>query len=257
MKVLIVDDEARACKNLEHILKENHADSIRIAGVAHNTLEAETLIKETRPDAVFMDIEMPGENGCHFLERLAPFDFDVIFATAYDAFAIKAFKLNAVDYILKPIGAAEVGQAVLKLKERHSIRHLKNNKEMYGELNQLLSGSKQAHKIILRENNNIEAVLFRDIIYIEGKGSYSNVCFRNKGNTRNMLVSHHIAVYETLLPMSRFFRTHKSYIVNSDHIDKVSAGKSGYTVMLKDGHCLPVGRRRYTELLSFLKNTIA
>src|ERR1700689_5825299 len=118
LNVLIVDDEMEACDNLKNILMEYVDKEINIAGIANNTREAEAQINNFLPDAVFLDIEMPNENAFHFLSRISPFGFEVIFVTAYDEYAIKAFKLNAVDYILKPISIAELTAAVQKLKEK-------------------------------------------------------------------------------------------------------------------------------------------
>src|ERR1700740_2529996 len=115
LNVLIVDDEMEACANLQHILSEYVDKEINIVGIANNTREAEAAIAKAAPAAVFLDIEMPNENAFHFLERIAPFNFEVIFVTAYDEYAVKAFKLNAVDYILKPISINELNQAVQRL----------------------------------------------------------------------------------------------------------------------------------------------
>jgi two-component system LytT family response regulator len=100
INIIIVDDENKACTILKDIITEYADPIIRVVGIAHSTYEAEALIYKLSPDAVFLDIEMPNENAFHFLERIAPFAFEVIFVTAYDEFAVKAFRLNAVDYIL-------------------------------------------------------------------------------------------------------------------------------------------------------------
>src|ERR1043165_6987188 len=100
LKVLIVDDETEACRNLQNILSKYIDCNIQVAGVAHNTVEAERLVRLHNPDAVFLDIEMPEENAFDFLQRIYPYSFEVIFITAYDEYAIKAFKLHAMDYLL-------------------------------------------------------------------------------------------------------------------------------------------------------------
>src|SRR5690242_15259365 len=118
LQVLIVDDEKKACTNLKNILLEFVDPGIVIAGIANSTAEAESLIADTTPDAIFLDIEMPTENAFHFLDRISPVNFEVIFVTAYEEYAVRAFRLNAVDYILKPISIAELKKAVQRLKDR-------------------------------------------------------------------------------------------------------------------------------------------
>ncbi len=103
IKVLIVDDEKKACSNLRSILSEFVDVKINVAGIAHSGVEAGRLVSEVSPDAIFLDIEMPNENAFEFLARISPFNFEVIFVTAYDEYAVRAFRLNAIDYILKPI----------------------------------------------------------------------------------------------------------------------------------------------------------
>lgn len=255
MKVIIVDDEIKACKNLEHILMSTSGQSIEILGVAPNTQIAEILINELQPDAVFLDIEMPEENAFSFLNRIAPINFEVVFVTAYDEFALTALKLNAVDYILKPISICEVENAVLKLEERLKFRQLvTKSKEQYDDLENQFFERRKATKIILKENNEVEVVPFKNIIFIEGKGSYSNVCFYNDIIMKTMLMGSHVAEYESLLPSESFFRIHKSYIVNGSFIEKLSTTNGIYAI-LKNGKALPVGRRRYADLLLFLKNS--
>src|SRR6202012_3296754 len=113
-----------ACINLKNILREYVDREINVVGVANNTREAEKQITRFSPNAIFLDIEMPNENAFHFLTRISPFEFEVIFVTAYDEYAVKAFKLNAVDYILKPISIEEVSNAVTKAKEHIAYKKL-------------------------------------------------------------------------------------------------------------------------------------
>src|SRR5579872_2150289 len=115
LKVLIVDDERKACINLRNLLLTYVDKDINIAGIASDTHDAYTQIIKHTPDAVFLDIEMPNENAFHFLERIGPVDFEVVFVTAFDEYAVRAFKLNALDYILKPISVSELRNAHAKL----------------------------------------------------------------------------------------------------------------------------------------------
>src|SRR4051812_32436582 len=117
MRVLIIDDEQEACDNLKNILSEYIDSNIHVLRTANDTIAAQWLITELNPDAIFLDIDMHNENAFEFLQRIYPYNFEIIFVTAYDEFAIKAFKLNAIDYILKPINIDELTNAIIKLRE--------------------------------------------------------------------------------------------------------------------------------------------
>ncbi len=134
IQILIVDDEKKACANLRNILLEFVDPGLQIVGEANSTMEAEQLIAIHKPDAIFLDIEMPNENAFHFLERIAPFDFEVIFVTAYEEYAIRAFRLNAIDYILKPISIKDLSTAVQKLKDRIRHKRIIDNKNFNGNM---------------------------------------------------------------------------------------------------------------------------
>lgn len=253
LNVMIVDDEDEACKNLKTVLLEYVDPCIHISGILCNTRDAEKQVSIHQPQALFLDIEMPEENAFQFLERIYPFNFEVIFVTAYDAYALKALKLNAVDYILKPISVEEVRNAVNKLRGRIHARSLMNGDiNPYADLQAQLTHKKEPHKIILKANNEVEVVDFKDICYIEAKGSYSAVTFLKEGVEKCMLMSNYIAEYEELLPHQLFFRVHKSYLVNCGHISSII--KDGnLQVLLRNKIRLPVGRRRLPGLLAFLK----
>ena len=137
IRAIIVDDEHEACINLKNIINDYIQIDINILDCAYSTLDAEEKIKALNPDAIFLDIEMANENAFQFLERLGQIDFDIIFVTAYDEYAIRAFKLNAVDYILKPINIDELAKAIEKLQQRIKYRRIiNNNPQGYQELAQ-------------------------------------------------------------------------------------------------------------------------
>lgn len=252
LDVLIVDDEQDACKSMAGIL--SLLPDTHIAGFAHNTIEAEALLQQTIPDAVFLDIEMPGENAFQFLERISPFYFEVVFVTAYNDFAVRAFKLNAVDYILKPADPGEVQDAVRKLEERIWMRQfIQNNKDQYKDLGEQIAHHTEPDKIILRENHEVEVVAFNDICFVEAHGSYSRIFFMKNNSLKSMMMSNNIAEYELLLPPALFFRIHKSYLLNPKFIRKIIKDETA-SVVLNTGEALPVSRRRYATMLTFLKN---
>ncbi len=254
LNVLLVDDELEACENLQNILLEYVDKDINILGYAYNTNEAEEKIMSLHPDAIFLDIEMPNENAFQFLERFSTISFEIIFVTAYDEYAIRAFKLNAVDYILKPINIEDLKKAVEKLKERVTYRKVINiNARGYNELAQQINLGKKQSQIILRDNNTWETLSFKSIIYLKAMGSYSKIFYLHQGEERNILMSRSISEYEELLPKEAFFRVHRSYLVNCDYIQKLTKDEIP-SIILTDKSVLPVGRRRFSELVLFLKN---
>ena len=255
LNVLLVDDEIEACRNLKHILLEYVDPSINIVGVAYNTAEAEKQLELHKPDAVFLDIEMPNENAFQFLERISPIKFEVVFVTAYDEYAIKAFKLNAVDYILKPISITELANAVVKLKERVKFKSMLttgSGNNDFSEISKQITTKSKINKISLKGNNNVELVSFRDIIYVEAFGKYSKVFFLKYNNVVDILTSYAISDYEELLPSELFYRIHKSYLINTDQIKQIHKEDSS-TLIMHHSISIPVSRRRFPSLLEFLQ----
>lgn len=250
---IIVDDEKIACKNLQSILAQCNSN-INVSGIEHNTKDAELLINDICPHVVFLDIHMPNENAFLFLERIHPRNFEVIFVTAYDEFAIRALRLNAVDYILKPICNSEIDIAIQRLTER--LLQANNQRDNYTELATHSANKTVLSKITFKDLGTLEIVDFKDLFFIEAKGSYANVAFK-KGNTdKSILISHSISEYEEILHGTLFFRIHKSYLVNCQHINEIIKEDNNYFVQIAGKFLLPVSRRRYPDLMLFLKSTI-
>ncbi len=253
LSVLLVDDEIEACRNLKSILLEFVDPNINIVGVAHSTAEAEKQLQVHNPDAVFLDIEMPNENAFQFLERVSPIHFEVVFVTAYDEYAIRAFKLNAVDYILKPISINELANAVVKLKDRLRYKTLiSTGNNDFTEVSKQINTKAKLNKITLKGNNNVELVSFKDIIYVEAFGKYSKVFFLKNNAVVDILTSYAISDYEELLPANIFYRIHKSYLINCSHIKQIHKDDTT-TLTMNYAITIPVSRRRFSSLLEFLQ----
>lgn len=254
INVIIIDDEQEACSNLQNILNDYIEEKVDILAFANSTREAEEKILSLNPDAIFLDIEMPNENAFQFLERLPAINFEIVFVTAYDEYAIRAFKLNAVDYILKPINIGELGQAVKKLRERLNLKKLlQGQTSQYNELAAQISQKKKQHQIILRDKNDLEVVPFKDIIYVKAMGSYSQIVFSKGSVEKSLVMSRSIADYEEMLPSEIFFRAHKSYLVNCFFVKKIMKDEQ-LSVQLTNNTFLPVSRRRLSDMILFLKS---
>lgn len=253
LSVLIVDDEKKACANLKNLLKEYVGGDVHVAGMAYSTADAEDLIIKHAPDAVFLDIEMPHENAFRFLERISPVNFEVIFVTAYDEYALRAFKLNAVDYILKPISIDELAGAVEKLRERLRYKKIKADQATaYDELAKQVANKTKPTRITLKDANSIEVVEFRDIYLVEALSSYSRIVFQKGKEVKEMTMSNPLSDYEELFPTEMFYRVHRSYLVNCLQIGKIMKDESSQ-LTLKNNMVIPISRRRLPLLLTFLK----
>lgn len=256
INMLIIDDEQEACNNLKTILDEYIVDvDLTISGMAHNTARAEELIQKYQPDAIFLDIDLPKENAFQFLDRMSPISFEVIFITAYDEFAIRAFKINAIDYILKPISITELQTAIKKLKDKLRAKKNKTANTPFTDLTEQISGKTKLDKVVLRDNNNVEILELSKIIYIEADGSYSKVVFVKNQQFREIVMSYSIAEYEELLPADLFFRIHKSFLINCKHINNISK-EDILQVSMQGKYTLPISRRRFNQLIDFLKTNM-
>lgn len=254
INVLLIDDEKNACTNLQNLLSEYTHQSINVSGLAHSTRDAEALIRESVPDAVFIDIDMPVENAFQFLQRIAPFTFEVIFVTAYDQYAVKAFRLNAVDYILKPIDIDELILAVERLQERISIKKIISNDNIsYLDLLSQVSKKAESHKIRLKSVNYSEIIDFDDIYFVEAQGSYSRIVFAKNSITSEIIMSNPLSDYEELLPVALYYRVHKTYLINCRHVTKLISDDNNY-IILHNEFTIPVSRRRILPLKKFLKS---
>ena len=253
IKVLIVDDENKACANLRNILVEYIDPNINIVGIANNTREAATLIEKHNPDVVFLDIEMPKENAFQFLERNMPLAFEMVFVTAYDHYALRAFRLNAVDYILKPISIRELVAAYEKLKSRLVLKTLVSEKEVdYSEVEDQVFNKIKPHRIVFKNSSGIEWVDFSDIYFIEAQGSYSRVVFLKDNSVKEMVMCNPLVEYEEILPDELFFRVHRSFLVNCMHINSIENTETNQSVLVRN-YTVPVSRRRFSALVDFLK----
>lgn len=246
-RAIIVDDEKGGREHLATILKEFF--DIEIKAHASNAKEAITAIEEHQPDLLFLDIEMPGENGFDLLEKLENINFDVIFTTAYDHYAIKAIKYSALDYLLKPIDANELEAAINRFKSKIRNQELTNNK-LKTLLNNLSSGdSGQEQKIVIHDGEGLNFIKIKDIIRFHSEGSYTDV--HVVGQDKHFVTSKQIGEYEEMLLNEQFYRIHRSYYINLLHVKKYVRGDGGYVIM-SDGSKLEVSRRKKAEFIQLL-----
>ncbi len=245
IKAVIIDDMARARKYLEGMIQK-YFPEVEIAGMADNISSGAKLIREQKPDLVFLDVEMPGGSGFELFDQLDTIDFEVIFTTAHDQYAIQAFRYSALDYLLKPLKKDDLGSAIRKAIERKSTQAQTDN------LRVLLENLKQpqAHKqkLILPGVDGFTVVRMEEIIRIEAVSNYSKFHLLN---SQPIMVSKNLGEYEKLLPQTDFIRIHKSHLINIHHVRKFARGSARFVIMADDAK-LEVSKRKKDEFLDII-----
>ena len=242
LRAVLIDDEPDAIEVMEWMLK-NHS-KVEVVGAANEVDHGIDLIKQLKPDVVFLDIEMPQKNGFDLLDAFDHPNFKVVFVTGYDHYAIKAIKYAAIDYILKPIDKQELDIAIDKVeslldKNDNRIEHLKNLYEQKGDMD----------RIIITSKNGFTTIFLRDIISIESKpGNYALFYTKDKGQ---LLCTKPLKYYDELFPSNTFYRIHRSFIVNLDCISNYD-NHTGEISLVNDKK-LEVAFRRRSEFNQLIK----
>lgn len=246
ISTIIIDDEKNALEVLELQLNQ-YCKEVTILCTCNSGLKGIEAIKKYRPQLVFLDIEMPHYNGFDVLDATKELDYRVIFTTAYDKFAIKAFKYATIDYLLKPIDIVELQQAVQKVKKESTPYHLD---EKISVLFAQLSATKQfPEKIALPIGNALEFFNADDIIRIESESNYSHV-FLSTG--KKITLSKTLKDVEEHISGFPFFRIHQSHLINTNHILKIIKEEGAFVVM-KDGSNLPISRNKKEDFFELFK----
>ncbi len=242
IRTVVIEDEEHSRKMLMEMLRD-HCRQLNVVGNADSVKTGLTAIAEQRPELVFLDIELQSETSFEILERLPEINFELVFTTAFDHYALKAIKFCAIDYLLKPIDLNELRIAVAKAEKRLNREYLNKNLEVL--VNNLKSGSQNNHRIALSTLEGLLFVNVRDIIYCESSGPYTHFIFKQADK---IVTSKHLKEYEDLLSGYDFFRIHKSYLVNLQEIKKYIRGDGGQIIM-SDGAALNVSKQRKESFL--------
>jgi two-component system LytT family response regulator len=245
IKILIVDDEA-AASNMLRLLIEKQLPAQKEILCVSNPADALQIIRDFKPTLLMLDIEMPEMNGFDLLNRLGSWDFDLIFTTAYDRYAIKAIRFSALDYLLKPVDIVDLQNAL----NRHIVRQQHGRQPQEPLINNLLSNLKQKEgtpfKLALSTSEGTFFFDPKDIIRLEGESNYTRFFLSNH---KPVLVSKTLKEYEELLTPYNFIRVHKSYLVNRafvQHMDREGL------LWLTDGNHILVSRRKKEEVMKEL-----
>jgi len=243
MRAIVVDDEEKARNVLKAIIGEHFPD-VEIVDLCEDVPAAVKSILKHKPDVVLLDVEMPGYNGFQLLEFFEEIDFSIIFTTAYSEYAIRAFQVSAVDYLLKPIQIEQLEIALEKLRNRQSTQ----SKELFDNL-RLNMQDGPVKKIALPSSGGVMFVKTEDIIYLKADGSYTQF-FLSSG--RHVLISRKLKEFEKALNETiGFFRPHRSYIINGDKVTEYLRADGG-SVVMDNGDQVPIARDSREEFLNFI-----
>ena len=242
-----IEDEPGIIELLKNMLKSYCADSVRLVGSAKNCKDALILIKLKKPQLVYLDIELNQGNAFELLEQLHKnheLDFQVIFITAFNEYAVKAFRHNAADYLLKPISITELQEATAKAVDK--IIHSSGNENVMDVLKQLKINF-ESHKIGLPVADGVIFINADEIISAEAKGSYT-ILYLNSGKT--FTATKNLKDIEQVLPETFFLRVHHSWIINVKYLKKYYRGKNSYMEM-EGGSTVMVSIRKKSRFLDF------
>jgi len=242
IRTVVIEDEEHSRKMLMEMLHE-HCRDINVVASADSVSSGLIAITEHRPQLVFLDIELQSETSFEILEKLPEINFELVFTTGFDHYALKAIKFCAIDYLLKPIDIIELQMAVAKAEKRLYREYMNKNLEVL--LNNIKSVSQNNHRIALSTLEGLLFVNVRDIIYCESSGAYTKFVFKQ---ANKIITSKHLKEYEDLLSGYEFFRIHKSYLVNLQEIQKYIRGDGGHLIM-SDGAILNVSKQRKENFL--------
>lgn len=244
IECIIIDDENHNIENLEWLLTKNCPD-VKIVAKASSADEGIKLIREHQPDLVFLDIEMPNKNGFNMLENIDPINFEVVFVTAYNQYALKAIKFCALDYLMKPIAIPDLIKSVEKVKT--VLTNEKENKKLK-TLVQNLNDSNQIKKIALPTADELFFVCIDEIIRCKSENNYTIFHLTN-GTT--ILVSKTLKEWDDLLSAHNFIRTHQSHLINSSHVKSFVKKDGGY-ILMSDESVISVSRNKKDDILQQL-----
>ena len=245
LKAILIDDEPAATKALEHDLIHYCSKDVKVIQICNNPLEGLKAINKLNPDLVFLDIMMPGMSGFELLEVLGEVNFEVIFVTAHNEYAIDAFNISAIHYLEKPVDKDQLQEAIYRVKEKHQSSFPNEN------LLQLLDNLKSEdpdQKIGLPTKEGFDFVPIKDIMYCVAEGNYTFIHLKDE---RPILVTRSLKLLQQALPDKQFFRIHASHTINRSFLQKYIRGDGGY-VLMDDGKSLSVARSKKVQFLSWV-----
>jgi len=251
LRIVIIDDEEDAIEVLSKLLDNFTSVKLKIVGTASNLMNGVEIINETNPDLVFLDIDMPGQNGMAIYDYFKEPIFKVVFVTAYQQYAIDAIKKSAFDYILKPVNIIELKETLKKVNEE--LIHEQRQRELEDKINLLCTAEIEGKNIVLDVESGFIMENTKNIEYCRADQSYSTVVTYVG---KEILVTKSLKEVQELLPENQFYRTHKSFLINIHYIRKFLRGNESY-VLLKSGAKIPVSVRTSSIITKEIKKMLS
>jgi two-component system LytT family response regulator len=242
LTAVIIDDESSSRNSLRQKLISN-CPEIKIIDECENGEQGIEVIETKKPDVVFLDVEMPRMNGFIMLQHLTNRNFELIFTTAYDHYAIQAIRFSALDYLVKPVEIEDLKTAINRVEEKK--QQQSSNGRIETLIHNLLLEKDQHHRLVTPTHEGLLFTELSDILYLEAESNYTFI-FLTDG--RKITVTRTLKDFEELLPPHLFIRIHHSHIINKDHIQKYIRGEGGQVIM-KNGISLYISRRKKEEFL--------
>lgn len=246
LKAIIVDDEARSRRVLESYLNE-YCTQVKVIAAVGSVAEAVESIKHLQPNLVFLDIEMPGEDGFQLLNYFDDPDFMIVFMTAYQEYAIKAFRMSAVDYLLKPIEIADLIQSVNKAQRLHELRS--NYTQQIAALRSNLNQEQVTRRLALPVSDGYVFISIDDVICLAANGSYTHVYLKDK---KPILISKKLYQLSEMITHPDMFKSHRSYIINLNHVEQYTRRDGGFIIMDNELK-VPLSTKRRDEFMEAIK----
>lgn len=244
IKAAIIDDEKASRDTLKSLLSI-YVPDVEVVGFADGVESGIQLIKEQKPELVFLDIQMPDGSGFKLLEEFENFDFRVIFTTAFDQYAIKAIKFSALDYLLKPIAPEDLTEAVEKYK-----KNISKDTQIKTLLKNINTNKKEEQSIIVYTSEGMHVIKIDNIIRCQSDDYYTRYFLKEN---KTLMVSKTLKETEELLSEYNFVRCHKSHLVNAKFI-KSFLKVDGGTIVTTDGTKIPVSRRKREHVMNYISN---
>jgi two-component system, LytTR family, response regulator len=246
IRTLIIDDEKQARNSLLSDLKK-HLDQLEIIGEAESVETAIAAIDKLKPELIFLDINLGDGYGFNVIERCKHTNYKTIFVTAYDQYAIKAFKVSALDFLLKPVDQEELDAAIERAVNLQQAEKMDAQMKVFKDYG---NSAETEKKIVLKELEAIHVVKVKDLIACEASGIYTTFY---TGNGKQIIVSKNLKEYEEILEPFGFLRIHNSFLINGNKIEKFERTDGGI-VEMEGGRRIPVSQRKRDVVISFLKS---
>jgi two-component system LytT family response regulator len=247
ISAIIIDDEQHCIKRLSDMLKNKFANDILLSGAFNNFDDGITAIKQLQPQLVFLDVQLDNDKtGFDLLKQTDKINFEVIFTTAYEQYAVRAFRISAIDYLLKPVDKDDMQQAINKLKEKHASHQLPEKLDvLFYNLKNIQTTSKRICVPVL---NGMEVFQIADIMRCESNINYTTIFMNNK---QKLTVAKTLKEFEELLSPYNFFRVHNSHLINMSYIKSYTKSKGGFVTLI-DNSVIEVSKARKDEFLKRL-----